>query len=74
MNVTQMMQIVQTMGFPVAMCVAMGWFVYWQTKEHNRRMDDLHDKRREEMNAITTALNNNTIALTKLTDNIKKLQ
>ena len=48
---------IQTVGVPVAFCIAMGWYV-----KH------ISDQHREEMTEVTTALNNNTAALQKLTD------
>lgn len=74
MSVQEIMQLIQSVGFPIVMCGAMGWFVYWQTKDNNARMDELNEKHRQEMDSITTAVNNNTLAITKLTDSIKNLK
>ena len=52
-------QVIQTLGFPIAVAVAM----FWQ----NTKMQEQH---KEEMCKITEALNNNTIALTELKDKI----
>lgn len=52
-------QIIQTLGFPVAVAIAM----FWQ----NTKLQEQH---KEEMTKITEALNNNTIALTELKDKI----
>ena len=53
------MQVVQTLGFPIAVAIAM----FWQ----NTKLQEQH---KEEMSKITEALNNNTIALTELKDKI----
>lgn len=52
-------QIVSNLGFPIAVCVACFWYINKQNERH-----------REEMNNVTEAINNNTIALTKLLDKI----
>ena len=52
-------QVIQTLGFPVAVAIAM----FWQ----NTKLQEQH---KEEMSKITEALNNNTIALTELKDKI----
>ena len=52
-------QVVQTLGFPIAVAIAM----FWQ----NTKLQEQH---KEEMSKITEALNNNTIALTELKDKI----
>lgn len=46
---------ITTVGFPIVACGAMFWKMMKQ--------DELH---KEEMNNMTSALNNNTIALTKI--------
>lgn len=54
-----LIQIVQTLGFPIAVACAM----FWQNSK-------LQEQHKEEMSKITDALNNNTIALTELKDKI----
>lgn len=52
-------QLISTLGFPIVMCGALFWKMNCQDKDH-----------KEEMEKITTALNNNTEAIIKLTDHI----
>lgn len=59
MDVSAITQIIGTLGFPIAACVAL----FWQ----NNKMNEKHE---EEIKKITEALNNNTIALTELTAKI----
>ena len=59
MTVDSWVQVIQTLGFPIAVAIAM----FWQ----NTRLQEQH---KEEMGKITEALNNNTIALTELKDKI----
>lgn len=59
MDVTTITQTVSTVGFPIAMCVALLWY----TKE-------LSDKHKQETEKFTEALNNNTLVLQKLCDTI----
>ena len=55
----EIIKMIQTLGFPIAVAVAL----FWQ----NVRMQEQH---KEEMVKITEALNNNTLALTELKDKI----
>ena len=48
-------QLIGSLGFPIAMCIAMLWMLNKQSEQHKSEMDK-----------ITEALNNNTLALTKL--------
>ena len=59
MDVGTITQIVSTVGFPIAMCVALLWY----TK-------DMSDKHKQETEKFTEALNNNTLVLQKLCDTI----
>lgn len=52
---TEILNLIQNVAFPIAACLAMGWYVV--------RQDDKHEK---ETDALRTALENNTVALTKL--------
>ena len=59
---------IQTVGVPVAFCIAMGWYVKHISDQHREDVQKLNEQHREEMTEVTTALNNNTAALQKLTD------
>lgn len=52
-------QVIQTLGFPIAVAIAL----FWQ----NTKMQEQH---KEELSKLTQALNNNTVALTELKDKI----
>lgn len=60
--------VIQTVGVPVAFCIAMGWYVKHISDQHREDVQKLNEQHRIEMNDVTTALNNNTQALQKLTD------
>ena len=57
MDVSSIAQIISTVGFPIAMCVALLWY--------NK---DMSVKHKEETEKFTEALNNNTLVLQKLCD------
>lgn len=59
MDISTISTIISTVGFPIATCIAMFWYINKQSDIHKQEIDKLSD-----------ALNNNTIALTKLTDAI----
>lgn len=70
--VETIVQIVQSVGFPIAMCVAMGSYVkYTEDKSREERIE-LQAQHAEEMKSVKTALNNNTAALQKLVDEFNK--
>lgn len=70
--VETIVQIVQSVGFPIAMCVAMGGYVkYTEDKSREERIE-LQTQHAEEMESVKAALNNNTLALQKLVDEFNK--
>lgn len=63
-------QLIASVGFPIAMCLLMG---YWIKTTHDDHRDDikrLQDGHSEETKEMTEAINNNTIVLQKLVDKI----
>ena len=54
------LQAVSTVGFPIAMCVLLLWYIKNQTETH-----------KEESEKFTEALNKNTLVLKKLCDKME---
>lgn len=67
---SDIIQLIQSVGFPVAACIAMGLYVKDVTNKNDERIDKLNDTHNKALDKITTALNNNTIALTKLSERL----
>lgn len=59
MDVNTLIQLVGSLGFPIVCCGALFWKMVKTDEQH-----------KEEMDKVTEALNNNTIALTKLSDKL----
>ena len=61
MTVNEIIQIINSVGFPIVMCGALFWRDITQGKQ-----------RAGENKAMTEAINNNTLAVTKLSEKIDK--
>lgn len=61
MDVSGIIQIVGSLGFPIAACIAVFWYLMKESENH-----------KEEVNKLSEALQNNTIAITKLCDELEK--
>lgn len=72
MDLNSIMSAVASLGFPVVCCLGVGWYVKYLTDKNREQLDKISEHHREEMKEITQALNNNTLALTRLTDFIQK--
>lgn len=68
MSVQDIMTAITTVGFPIVCCIAMAWYVKYTTDKNKEEVEKLNDQHREEMKEVTTAINNNTLALQKLCD------
>ena len=60
MDVNAIIQLVGSLGFPIVASGALFWYV--------NKIDERH---KEEMDKVSAALNNNTIALTKLVEKLE---
>lgn len=69
-------QLISSLGFPIVACISMALYVKEQTKNNREDVKELNAQHSEEMNAfkdeIKEALNNNTIALTKLCERLDR--
>lgn len=68
MDANVILQAVGTLGFPIVCAVAMAWYVKYITDRNREDIGKLNEQHQQEMKEVTTALNNNTIALQKLSD------
>ena len=71
MDVQGLLQAITTVGFPIVCCGAMMWYVRYITDRNRDDIEKLNQQHKEEMENITMAINNNTLALQKLTDLIE---
>lgn len=80
---TDFVQIVANYGLPAIMCAVMMYYVKYREDKNDDRMDAQNVRHKEEIDKlaesnkqsladITQALNNNTLALQKLTDYMER--
>ena len=84
--------LISTVGFPIACCIFMGWFIKYVTDKYTKMIADLNEQNhkdlmdsaekhatqiadinaqhKEEMSAVTQAINNNTLVIQRLCDNL----
>lgn len=62
----EFISIIGSYGFPIAMTCVMAYYVKYINDKHSQQIDDIMSTHKIEMDNVTSALNNNTIALTKL--------
>lgn len=78
---SNIVQAISTVGFPIVCCAVMAWYVKYQTDKNRQDMLTLIEQNRndrikldeqhkEEMYDFKVAIDNNTVALTKLCEKI----
>lgn len=70
MDTASILQIVSTVGFPIVACGGMAWYVKYTTDKEREERIKMNEQHKQEMTEVTTALNNNTLALQKLCDKL----
>jgi len=70
MDAAMITQLIGSVGFPIACCIAMGYYVHEETNKQREQISEIEKRHSDEMSSITEALNNNTLALQKLTDRL----
>ena len=63
---------ITSVGFPIVACLFMGWYVKYQTDNYRSEVKDMQKEHKDEIQKVTEALNNNTLALQKLCDRMEK--
>lgn len=71
MEMTALSEIISTVGFPIVCFIMCGYYVKYREDKNDDKYDKLNAQHDEEMKQIVSALNNNTIALQKLTDKLE---
>lgn len=72
MTPAEITQIVSTVGFPIAMCFILAWYVKTRDEAHTEQINRISEQHREESKAMTEAIHNNTITMQKLIDILSK--
>jgi hypothetical protein len=66
----EIVQMISTVGFPIVAVLGVSWYAKYTNDNYRTDMKEANALHKEEMAQLTTALNNNTVALTKLCDKL----
>ena len=64
--------LISNVGFPIVCFLACAWYVKYREDKNDEKLDKINNMHDEENKRMVEALNNNTLALTKLTDMLGK--
>ena len=65
------MNAVSAIGFPIVAAIACGMFIKWQYTENQKQISEMRQEHKEEVSKMTEAINNNTLVIQKLIDNME---
>lgn len=74
MNVADLVSIITQIGFPIAACIFMGWFLKDLINKQREETKELNQQHKEEMLSFRTAIDNNTEALNRIIDKLGGLK
>ena len=64
--------LIAQLGFPIVICLLMMWYINKSNDKHLDQIMTINTQHKEEMRDVTEALNNNTLAVQRLTDYLLK--
>lgn len=65
-------QLISAIGFPIVAALGCAYFVKWQYEQNQKQIEEMRKEHKEEAANMTKAIENNTIALTRLIEKIDK--
>lgn len=65
-------QIISAIGFPIVAAIGCAYFVKWQYEQNQKQIEDMRKEHKEEVTNMTKAIENNTIAITRLVEKLDK--
>ena len=71
MDINALSEIISTVGFPIVCFIMCGYYVKYREDKNDDKFDKINTQHDEEMKQVVAALNNNTLALQKLTDKLE---
>lgn len=71
MDFSDILTLIGSYAFPIVMCVAFFWRQYKSDEKHSEDMKEIRNAHETESAKFTEALNNNTLALQRLTDKLE---
>lgn len=72
MDANTIIALIGSVGFPIVACGAMAYYVKYITDKNREQLTEVMNQHKTEMNDVTQAVNNNTLALQRLADFLDK--
>lgn len=74
MTIENILTIIGSYGFPICACIAIAWFFNKVNDNYRNDIKELSASHKEEVKVMTEAINQNTLVIQKLSDNLENLK
>lgn len=74
MDLNTILTAVGTVGFPIVACIAIAWFFNKVNENYRNDIKELSASHKEEVKAMTEAINQNTLVIQKLCDSLDDIK
>lgn len=71
MDANTLITLIGSVGFPIVACVAMAVFFAKVNENYRNDIKEIQTTHKEEVKAMTDAINNNTLVIQRLIDNME---
>lgn len=72
MDANAIIAMIGSLGFPIVACIAMGWFFARVNDNYRNDIKEINATHKEEVKAMTEAIQNNTLVIQKLVDKLER--
>lgn len=72
MDITAIMQAISSLGFPIVACIAIAWYFNKVNENYRNDIKELSSQNKEQLEKLTEAISNNTVAVARLVDKLDK--
>ena len=73
MDLNVIASLVGSLGFPIVCCGFLGFYIFNRDKETNATLREIQKEHKEEIMKVTEVLQQNTLAIQKLTDRLDSI-
>lgn len=72
MDITAVMQAISSLGFPIVACIAIAWYFNKVNENYRSDIKEINQQNKEQLEKLTEAIANNTVAVARLVDKLDK--
>ena len=65
-------QIISAVGFPIVAAIGCAYFVKWQYEQNQKQNEEMRKEHKEETKSLVDAINNNSMVIQRLIDELDR--